>query len=146
MEQQVVSLKTENKKQTEDFQHFMASYYIEKETIINRLEAIIKDATPINCSNPSRMKKLFRKKRFPPHKEDAKQPNYYNLSPIDCGLSMINDSATASDFGQDSEPGDWPWMAHITLIGKDVDTNSCGGFLISDSHILTAAHCFDKLE
>lgn len=56
-----------------------------------------------------------------------------------CGVA----SATAKKVrgGTDSVKGLWPWMAF--LIVKDME---CGGVLISDQHILTAAHCFDTLK
>jgi len=37
-----------------------------------------------------------------------------------------------------SKKGQWPWMV---AIHNFVDGNLCGGVLISDQHVLTAAHC-----
>ncbi|XP_017879850.1 proclotting enzyme-like [Ceratina calcarata] len=39
--------------------------------------------------------------------------------------------------GQDADPGEWPWMAALFNAGRQF----CGGSLIDDRHILTAAHC-----
>ncbi|XP_034933737.1 proclotting enzyme-like isoform X2 [Chelonus insularis] len=39
--------------------------------------------------------------------------------------------------GHNAEPGEWPWIAALFNAGRQV----CGGSLISDRHILTAAHC-----
>ncbi|KAG8038671.1 hypothetical protein G9C98_000226 [Cotesia typhae] len=39
--------------------------------------------------------------------------------------------------GHNADPGEWPWIAALFNAGRQV----CGGSLISDKHILTAAHC-----
>ncbi|KAE8578093.1 hypothetical protein XENTR_v10023330 [Xenopus tropicalis] len=41
--------------------------------------------------------------------------------------------------GSDTYPGEWPWYAMLHYLGKPY----CGGSLISNDYILTAAHCFD---
>uniref|UniRef100_A0A147BWV9 Putative trypsin-like serine protease n=1 Tax=Ixodes ricinus TaxID=34613 RepID=A0A147BWV9_IXORI len=41
--------------------------------------------------------------------------------------------------GTDAEQGDWPWMVGLY---SENDTLHCGGVLISDQFVLTAAHCF----
>uniref|UniRef100_A0A3B4FIV6 Acrosin n=1 Tax=Pundamilia nyererei TaxID=303518 RepID=A0A3B4FIV6_9CICH len=39
--------------------------------------------------------------------------------------------------GQDAPPGSWPWQAALSIFGSF----SCGGSLITDQWVLTAAHC-----
>ncbi|XP_057334005.1 transmembrane protease serine 11B-like [Microplitis mediator] len=39
--------------------------------------------------------------------------------------------------GHNADPGEWPWIAALFNAGRQV----CGGSLISNRHILTAAHC-----
>ena len=38
--------------------------------------------------------------------------------------------------------GKWPWIAHLSVLLKNGSTFQCSGVLISDNHVLTAAHCF----
>ncbi|KAM3915980.1 serine protease 53 [Leptodactylus fuscus] len=42
--------------------------------------------------------------------------------------------------GTDAAPGEWPWHATMVYKGKP----NCGGTLISEKWLVTAAHCFDN--
>ncbi|XP_076284530.1 proclotting enzyme isoform X2 [Lasioglossum baleicum] len=44
--------------------------------------------------------------------------------------------------GHNVEPGEWPWMAALFNAGRQF----CGGSLIDDKHILTAAHCVANMN
>ena len=49
--------------------------------------------------------------------------------------------------GQDAKPGVWPWMAALWYPVDGDMKLVCGGTIVSDIHILTAAHCvsgYDK--
>jgi len=57
-----------------------------------------------------------------------------------CGLRPLintNDPPNRVVGGVQSKPGDWPWKISMLLNGRHV----CGGSLINDEWIITAAHC-----
>ncbi|XP_012709813.2 coagulation factor XI isoform X2 [Fundulus heteroclitus] len=57
-----------------------------------------------------------------------------------CGQAPLNTrSETKIVGGQDAAPGAWPWQARLIIKG-----GLCGGSLINNQWILTAAHCFDN--
>lgn len=56
--------------------------------------------------------------------------------PRGCGMS--SKSKTRIVGGRPADPREWPWM--VALIRTDAD-HYCGGVLITDRHVLTAAHC-----
>nr|NP_001090463.1 epidermis specific serine protease S homeolog precursor [Xenopus laevis]AAH83024.1 Prss27 protein [Xenopus laevis] len=56
-----------------------------------------------------------------------------------CGVPVVSDRIVG---GTDSKKGEWPWQISLTYKNDFL----CGGSLIADSWVLTAAHCFDSLE
>lgn len=63
-----------------------------------------------------------------------------SLNGQECGLSSVFDFRKVVG-GEPAKLGAWPW---ITLLGYDVLEGSpfkCGGTLITERHVLTAAHC-----
>ncbi|CAG2115166.1 unnamed protein product, partial [Medioppia subpectinata] len=55
-----------------------------------------------------------------------------------CGKSQ---TGTRIIGGETAVNGKWPWMAHIEFCPDQGRCYNCGGSLISDQWILTAAHC-----
>ncbi|GLV43287.1 uncharacterized protein CBL_14035 [Carabus blaptoides fortunei] len=53
-----------------------------------------------------------------------------------CGMKTLSHRIHAGS--RQTEPKEWPWM--VALL-EGVDTLFCGGVLITDVHVLTAAHC-----
>ncbi|XP_008559036.1 proclotting enzyme isoform X1 [Microplitis demolitor] len=56
--------------------------------------------------------------------------------PRGCGMSSKGWTRVVG--GQPADPKEWPWM--VALIRRDSD-QYCGGVLVTDRHVLTAAHC-----
>ena len=71
-----------------------------------------------------------------------KKPKFFS----DCGVRPIRegrDREARIVGGKETQFGDWPWQVLVkesTLLGL-FTKDKCGGVLISDRHVLTAAHC-----
>ena len=64
-------------------------------------------------------------------------------STFECGRRPIYRRGYSSRIsgGWNASPGELPWMARIEIRNHDNQFIVCGGTLISDRHVLTAAHC-----
>ncbi|XP_062551220.1 ovochymase-2-like [Armigeres subalbatus] len=60
-----------------------------------------------------------------------------------CGIPKINQTDLIIR-GKDTTPGEWPW--HVAIYHRIYYSNKyvCGGTLITESFVLTAAHCVQK--
>ncbi|KAG0436854.1 hypothetical protein HPB47_017725 [Ixodes persulcatus] len=62
----------------------------------------------------------------------------------DCGVQQIQpvlDPEERIVGGAKAVPGSWPWHAQLRVV-----RDYCSGVLISDRHVLTAAHCAEQLR
>lgn len=60
------------------------------------------------------------------------------MAPLaECGRPHVSGRILS---GQDATLGEWPWQVSLREEGQHV----CGGTLIAEAWVLTAAHCFDQ--
>ncbi|CAH0558766.1 unnamed protein product [Brassicogethes aeneus] len=60
----------------------------------------------------------------------------------ECGISVNGNERITG--GKSTELGEYPWMAVLLYEGQNGLINGCGGSLITDRYVLTAAHCLHK--
>ncbi|OAD52018.1 Proclotting enzyme [Eufriesea mexicana] len=58
-----------------------------------------------------------------------------------CGTTWKSRSRLVG--GRPADPKEWPWMAALL---KEDQTQYCGGVLVTDRHVLTAAHCVNSYK
>ncbi|KAM9678567.1 LOW QUALITY PROTEIN: transmembrane protease serine 11C-like [Trichechus inunguis] len=71
---------------------------------------------------------------------DIEMPAAENLLNTCCGHCTITPSGNKTAGGMDAEEGEWPWQASL----QQDKVHRCGATLISNSWLVTAAHCFIK--
>ncbi|KAM9237257.1 LOW QUALITY PROTEIN: transmembrane protease serine 11C-like [Dugong dugon] len=71
---------------------------------------------------------------------DIEMPAAENLLNTCCGQCTITPSGNKTAGGTDAEEGEWPWQASL----QQDKVHRCGATLISNSWLVTAAHCFIK--
>ncbi|XP_052785995.1 chymotrypsin B-like [Mya arenaria] len=58
-----------------------------------------------------------------------------------CGTTLVGNTAHKIVGGTVAQHGEYPWQVSMRYLGQHV----CGGTLIGDQWVVTAAHCFEKL-
>lgn len=83
-----------------------------------------------------------------PEQNDTIQSNFGvaddAVRPEDRGCGLATKQFPKITGGRPADPGEWPWMA--ALLTRGPDKAFCGGVLITDRHVLTAAHCTKKYK
>lgn len=64
---------------------------------------------------------------------------FTKIRPGNRGCGLATKSHPKITGGRPSDPNEWPWMA--ALIRRGLQFVHCGGVLITNLHVLTAAHC-----
>ncbi|XP_011631695.1 proclotting enzyme [Pogonomyrmex barbatus] len=59
-----------------------------------------------------------------------------------CGAKNGNQDQERIVGGHNADPGEWPWICALFNAGRQF----CGGSLINDKHVLTAAHCVANMN
>lgn len=62
-----------------------------------------------------------------------------SINQAGCGGSRISPSVSYIVGGSEARANSWPWMASLEYNGMHV----CGGSLVSDRYVITAAHCVE---
>uniref|UniRef100_A0A4X2KJ83 Peptidase S1 domain-containing protein n=1 Tax=Vombatus ursinus TaxID=29139 RepID=A0A4X2KJ83_VOMUR len=81
-------------------------------------------------------------------REKSKRPRpCFELSPgrVDCGTVPLVDVISGSRIigGHDAQTGAWPWIVSLQFLKAfNKSVHLCGGSIIRETWILTAAHCF----
>lgn len=59
--------------------------------------------------------------------------------PKNCGRNNITNTRIVN--GEEALPGSWPWLVALYIEEGGIKSASCGASIISESFVLTAAHC-----
>lgn len=80
---------------------------------------------------------------------DEQSCNHKMLPPTTCGQPAIKPEEGNGDRvvgGREAVPGSWPWQVSLQKINVFPSGHFCGGALINNLWIVTAAHCFATIS
>ncbi|KAK2580271.1 hypothetical protein KPH14_012519 [Odynerus spinipes] len=96
--------------------------------------------------NPSLPSKMTTEKPFFSNKDNTFD-TFESSNYSDCGRSSNNNNGTINLLiarGMKTSPGQWPWLVAIFIVKIEFEFQ-CAGSLVTNKHIITAAHCM-KLD
>lgn len=75
---------------------------------------------------------------------DEENCNYILQKNIKCGRSYFKPNLENNRIvgGTKSSPGNWPWQVSLRFPSKEPYGHVCGGSLLNQKWVITAAHCF----
>merc|ERR1711935_250790 len=73
--------------------------------------------------------------------EGFEQPSDKITPGLECGGASANSKIVG---GRAADQNTWPWLIMLAVTDSDGFTGQCGGTILSDTRILTAAHCFSS--
>ncbi|XP_062136285.1 venom protease [Drosophila sulfurigaster albostrigata] len=109
--------------------------------LVSQLCIIEKSAIGICCTDQAT------NSRFSPQivsGSDAETPRIINRQPEQRGCGITTRQFPRITGGRPAEADEWPWMA--ALLREGFSFVWCGGVLITDRHVLTAAHCLENIK
>ncbi|ALC44773.1 CG9372, partial [Drosophila busckii] len=105
--------------------------------LVSQLCIIEKSSIGICCTEQASSSR-FSPQISPSHEETPRIVN----RPEQRGCGITTRQYPRITGGRPAEPDEWPWMA--ALLREGLPHVWCGGVLITDRHVLTAAHCLHK--
>ena len=63
-----------------------------------------------------------------------------------CGVAQQKTSGNRIIGGNNATSNEYPWQAYLNISFENGESTFCGGSLISNQHILTAAHCTKRIS
>ncbi|XP_066251877.1 phenoloxidase-activating factor 1-like isoform X2 [Euwallacea similis] len=88
---------------------------------------------------------IFNNNNRPPPNEEFDRRGIVTTPPhtIQCGTVAQRATPLITN-AQETSPGQWPWHAALYINNEAELKYSCGSTLISEQHVVTAAHCVTK--